>query len=325
MASAAKTITGILLFAKTESVSGEGAAVTGSTDAIRLAADRPAFNVQYTYDGARGQGNYTGGNVLRGPVQGRNTAGTVKIEGKGSGSAYSSTVVPPSLHPFILASGFSGSFASSKWTYKPTPLGTDLTTIAMAVYTRGEVWPISGALANMTITADNPGPAIFEFALQGILAQPADLASPPARKWFAEDILAPNNTNISLAIGSFTPVVRSWKYEHGLAINPRTNLNATDAHSGFQGGKREPKLTVTIEHPALSSYNPYSQIETAATQSVSLTVGSTQYNRFGITMSRAQIESFTLNADNDVATAEVVFAPAVSDNSSNDDVVLEFS
>lgn len=320
-----KSVVGLILFGKPEATYGAGpsSALTGSTDAIQTVLEHPVFDITYAYDGNRNGASFSGGNYRRGVSKGRTTEGTVKIEGKGAAATYTLAVTPPNIHPFLLASGLSGSLQGASWLYKPQPLDWTTTSASMAlnVYSRGELTPISGAVCTFTVGGADAGPAIFEFALQGLAGLPTTLASPPARTWIGSGTIPPNNSDIALTIGSFSPVVKSWTYDHGIEITDRMNLNAQDAHGGKALGRRNPTLKLTIEAPVLETYNPYNAQVSGTVAQVAFRVGTIANNRFFCSMSYAQIAELSQTAEGPEATMDITFAASVLDASSNDDVV----
>lgn len=323
--SSAKSVTGLILFAKNEATYNAGATVTGSLNAIQTVLDHPVFQIQYAYDGNRNGASYTAGNYRRNPTQGRSTAGTVRIEAKGTGSAYTIATPPPNIHPFMLASGMSASFEASSYVYKPTPLGTTPTSIALEVYSRGELTPVSGGYATFTAKGDTAGPVVFEFAVQGLAALPSTLASPPGRVWIASGVLPPNNANISLVLGSYTPVVRSWEYDHGLEITPRVNLNSVIANAGFALGRRSPTFKCTIEADTLANYNAYDSHASGTITAISLTAGNITGNKIAVSMPYSQLSDVQQSSDGPVALLDLTFVPSVQNASSDDDVVWTWS
>lgn len=323
----AKSVTGLIVFAKNESVynAGPASALTGSTDAIQTILEHPVFDIKYSYDGNRNGASYSAGNYRRALTKGRMTEGAVKIEGKGAAATYTLSVTPPNLHPFILASGMSGSLQGASWIYKPQPLGSTPKSLAMNVYSRGELTPVSGAYCSMKIDGSSPGPAVFEFTVKGIAQIPTALASPPARVWIGSGTLPPNNTDITMLLGSFSPIVRSWTYDDGLEIVDRVNLNNQDANAGKAIGRRKPMLKVQIEAPLLSDFDAYTVQSAATITAISFTVGSVANNKFTISMPYCNLTEVAQTADGPVALLDLTFEGSITDASADDDLVLTFA
>lgn len=324
--SSAKITTGLLLFAKNEASYAAGATFA-ATDAVQVAMELPVFQQKYNFDGNRQGGNWSGGNIQRTGPGGRYTEGTVRLEGKGigSGSTYSAGTRPPNLHPFLLASGLTGSLSASGWLYTPLPLGVTPTSLALAVYGRGELLNVSGAYANMTFGAEGAGLTMFEFALQGLCSDITDVAasSIPARTYSAAGVLPPKNEGVSLTIGTYgTAKVRNYSYEHGLAITPRININESTGHAGFAIGRRNPSLSLTIEADELANFNAHEVWRAGSTFDITLTVGTVAGNRFRIRFPNAQISNVEAATDEPVALWNLTIQPSVSSPDASDDLQL---
>jgi hypothetical protein len=323
--SSVKSVTGLLLFAKNEASYGAGANFA-ATDAIQVAQELPVFNMQYNFDGNRQGAQWSGGNIRRTGPGGRTVEGTVVIEGKGLGSAYGVNATPPNIHPFLLASGLSGSVSASGWLYRPVPLGTQPKSLALNVYDRGELLPVSGAYANMSFAAEGAGLTMFTFAVQGLCADITDVSNPPTRTYTAVNVLPPKNEAVQFVIGSYSSAkIRNYSYTHNLTITPRINLNEATGHAGFAIGRRSPELTITIEADALATFDAYQAWRDGDTFNVELTVGTTANNRFLIRFPQAQISNVERANDEPVALWNLTLTPAVSGPDSSDDVELYWS
>lgn len=324
--STVKRVVGLIAFAGTETTYGEGASLTGSLHTIQCAQEFPTFQIQYASDGQRGGANWSGGNVRPVGPSGRTTQGTVIMEGKGAGTAYSLSVTPPSLHPFLLASGLSGSLSASAWVYKPVSLDTVPKSLAMNVYGQGELLPISGAYCAMTFAADNPSVTLFNFDVQGLCGDVTDVAVPPARTFPAHEVQAPRNQSVSFAMGAYvTARIRSYTYEHGLEITPRINLNSSTGHAGFVQGRRKPVFNIVVEADDLASFDPYLAWKNATTYAMSLTVGSVANNRFSINFDQAVITGCERSSDGPLALWNLQVTPYVSIPDADDDLRLVFN
>lgn len=324
MAAAAKLVTGFILFAKNEATYGVGAALAGATDAIQLASDFPVFNIAYGVDGSRKGGQYTGGLLKRVAPSGATIEGKVKIEARGSGSAYTATAQVPNLHPFLMACGMSCSYTAGTNVYKPSPLGTADNSAAMNIYDRGEFTPVSGAVGTWTLTAGDSGPAYFEFDLKGLPGTPTDLASPPARTFLNAGILPPKNESIALTIsGSSGFVCRNWSYEHGIEVSPRTNVNAASGHNGFAMGRRNPVFKCQVEGIAVATFDPYAKYADGSNMPITLTVG-VATNGYTLSLPQAQLTGVSKAADGPVAMWDLTWTPYCTQPDNDTDLVLTF-
>lgn len=320
-----KSIEGTVIFARSESTYLAGAAMTGSTHAIEIVEEFPQFTLNYAFDGSRGGAAYSRGQYSRAAKFGRTTEGTIKLVGRGLGAAYTTASVPANLHPFILASGFSGSCESGEWIYKPTPINTQPTSLAMEIYTANEKWNCSGSYANLTIDGTDASKTHWEFAVQGMLGIPEDLVSLPLHDIQAGDVAIPTNSDIDFTVDGYSgSVVTSWRYEHGLELTPRMNLNSPNAHQGFIAGRHNHKLMVTIERPTFTDFDAYDSYTSSSLATVSLTVGTVANNRFTIQLNKAQITALTPAADGTKAVLELEFMGSVQ-TPTDTDVQITFN
>lgn len=322
-----KTTTGMILFADVESTYGQGAVLTGSADTIQVAMELPLFNIEYSFDGSRQGAQYSAGNLQPAGPNGKTTSGTVKIEGKGLGSAYSNTAAGhvPNLHPFLLSAGMSASFQSSTWVYKYTPLGTDYQSIALEVYDRGEKLPISGAFSNMKVTGENGGITIFSFDVKGSAGSISDVSSPPARVWYGQSTVPPVTDHINMNIGGFSAgIVRKFDFDAGIDLTPRLNINTSGSHAGFVINRRKPVLNVSLESTALSTMDAYTSWSNSTATAVSFQVGSVNTNKFSFSFPQASITKVERANDGAVALWNLSITPYVSAPDTTDDLTLTF-
>lgn len=318
-----KNIVAMGLFLRVEASYGAGAAVTGSTDAVKLIEPKPEFSIEYGYDGARPSPQGTAGTQRRVAPSVRSTKGTISVEACGRGLAYTSVITPPGLHQLFLASGFSGSLQASQWVYKPGPVSAAPTSLAGEVYNRGEKRVISGAYCDMKASSDGALPTVFAFDLQGIIGLPSTQASPPDFLLLTSGTLPPKNENIALTIGGVSSFkVRSYSFELGRELIPRVDVNASGALAGFAPGRRNPKLTVTVEAVALSTFDPYASFSNGTATAVSFTVGTVAGNKFTYSFPQAQIMAVAEPADGTVALWELQFDCPCSTPTTDDDLVI---
>lgn len=318
-----KTVLAHGVVAKLESTYSGSTTFSNSTDGV-LVAERAEFQLAYATDGTRPYAQASGGR--RRPVlpTGRTAEGTVRVEVQGGGSAYTSSSVTPH-HAFLLASGFSGSYASGEWTYTPAPVTTTPSSLALGLYEAGELTTVRGAYCNMTLTIDGPAPAVYEFAVQGIAGNPAT-TSLPAITYAVEDVLPPNATDLQLSINSVTGwVARSISFDLGREVNPRTNINNAAGHAGFLPGRRNPTLTIVVEARSLATFDPYTARANGTTTAVSFQLGSTTGNTITYEFDNAVIIGVEKQEENGGALWSLTFDLPVSGPTENDDIVISYS
>lgn len=321
-----KNVLALAILAKTEASYGAVTSVSAATDGIHI-VDHPEFTLSYTYDGSQGTVPGTAGVFRRNAPSGRFATGKVKIYAKGLGNPYSTGSTPPSIHPFLLASGLSGSYAAGVYSYQPyalSPNPVSGSSVYIEAYRRGEKWPLTGGYCTFTLGTSNAAAPIFEFDVSAVTTIPTD-AAPPTPVYPATSVVPPKAENVTLSIGSWTSAkVRSVKFELGRELHARTDIASLAGHAGFAPGARKPKFTVVVESPALSVFDAYTNMSNATVLPVSLTVGSVSTNKYQLLMSQSILTNVNPQEDGPVATWELVFQPTTSTLTSNDDFVLNF-
>src|SRR5581483_7647925 len=144
------------LTGKLEASYGAGGAPSASTDGIQL-AETPQITIGYGYNGDRPAPPGTMGYQRRAQPNGRTASVPFKAEVKGAGAAYSSSVVP-SIHTLLRICGFDAAVTTTvgaeKWVYTPTPGPVGYGSGVFNAYARGELYPLTGAYADWTLTGD---------------------------------------------------------------------------------------------------------------------------------------------------------------------------
>lgn len=278
---------------------------------------------EYAFDGARGISPGTFGPTRRVGPSGRIANFSIPIEAKGAGTAYTaSSDTVPNMQNLFLASGISASMNANSWSFKPIPENVVPQSIALNIYHKGEVRPVSGAYASFTWGSDSAAPPIFDFALQGTTALPVDVTL-PAITYEADSVLPPKSENIRLVVnfgGAVSTLkVRSYNFDQGLGISPRLDLNVSAGHAGFARDKHESKYVVVVEAEALTTFNPESLWSAGTNGSINTIVGATDGNITELNMPQAQITNVTHGEDGSVATWEIEFTGYTSTSTAADD------
>jgi hypothetical protein len=335
--SAPKTRIAKGLMVKLESAYGTLPSMVVGTDGVQVAE---LFDPSPTagFDGARPDPPGTGGTQVRLAPQGIALAPTFKVEAKGAGAAYSSSVYPRDFHALLQAAGFvaTGSFTggAEKYTYVPGAPTAAPSSFGAEMYLNGttagtwERWRLNGGYCDWTYEAENGAESFFTFAGQGRLNEdPVEQAVGTAIT-YAHTVLPPTAAPLTLACdttGFATMAVRSLKIEGKRTITPRyPNENTVAGHGGFHPGRRAPVMTIVVEDPLFSTHNGWA-LWKAGTVLVNTTfqVGSTQYNRLKWTLARAQIMAPpTRSADGEIPLLEVALSLHTTTPDANDDVQL---
>lgn len=281
---------------------------------------------EYAYDGIHGTPPGTYGTQRRTAPSGLTSNFEIPVEMKGNGTGYSSEATGlPNVHDLLRASGLSGSYAANTWSFSPSPQETTPTSIALALYSRGEIRQVSGGYANVVFAADTAAPTIATFAVQGITKIPSDVTL-PSITYEADNVIPPKNENIRYTMNFGSSVtglkVRSYTLDLQREVAPRLDINATGGHAGFSVARRAPKMTVVFEAEALTTIDPESLWNVGTNGSVSLIVGSADGNTFEYTLAQAQIVNVVQGDDGPTATFEVEMDGYASTSDGNDDIAI---
>lgn len=316
MAYPAKLVNLSALLAKSEATYGTAVAVTSSADGQLLAlSDRypGLFTASYAYDGVVGVSPGNLGMLKRVPAVGRTAAGAIPMRAKGAGTTYAATALP-NIHTMLKLSGFDSTLNLGTYTYTPTPESTTYSSATMEAYKRGEKWTLRGVLGSWGFDIGSPGIPLHTFDVMGLLDAAIVDAAMIAPTYPTLSTSEPIAAGLALTIGSYiTPVVKSASFKMNRQLEPRLDLTSADAHTGFSPAGYDPEFRVTVESSALvyptasGGFDPYKMRLNAEQIAVSMTVGSTPYNRYTISMPQSQLKDFTFSNEGPVATTELVF------------------
>lgn len=324
------------LLVKAESSYLGGGSLSTSTDGIVLAQPVELARAYAAQSDRRATG--VGGWYRQAAPVGYVRSGTITVHPRGAGVAYSSgSVVPYDVHVLLTASGHTAAVTttggSERWDYTPTTGPSGFTSAVIQGYARGELVKVAGVYADLTITADGPGLPTFAFAFDGVEDMTAFADSSVPSITVNTTVVPPNAAGASVAIGSFTTAsVRRFAFAPKRARAPRFNLNTASGHGGFTLANREPEFTVSVEKTALVA-NPfhtaggldvYRLADAATPIALSVTVGTTQYNRWKVVCPQAQLVGIAESDDGGTAVVDLTFRPHQSTPYTADDYYIRF-
>lgn len=341
MPALAKSINVIGALAKLESTYGTAVSLTTTSDGFLLSLpDRSGIplNVGYAFDGRVG---VNPGNLSDLPLSapgGKSYTCDMPIRFKGSGAAYSASVVPPNAHLALQIAGFDAAVTTTttveKWTYTPGVVTSAYKSATFGLYSRGELWAAKGAVADWSFTFDNPGPPTHTFAVSMIANGDVTDVTLPSITYSGNSVDPPNANGITAVIGSFTTnaVVYSGSFRLNRAIEPRVALTSGTGHEGFVPGGYSPELTLQVEDTAFvgspyhttAGLDPIKLREAATKITVSVQFGSTQYNRWKLTLSNAQLSNVVPSSNGRAACWDLTFKPSASTPIALDDLSVVF-
>lgn len=316
-----KSIIGWGALVKNESSYAAGTSLSTATDGVQ-GVEPPVADIVYATSGERAAPPSQFGTLQYASPTGETIEGQITVEGRGLGSAYDSASKPPNIHSLLEGAGFTGSYASSTWTYTPVAAGTKAQSLGMEIYTRGEKFPVSGAFCDLSISTDGGTPLKFAFPFNGLPGTPSDVSLPSITY---NTTLPPKAENISFTWNDITDlVIRSWNLDYNREIAPRMDLAGASGSAGFAYGRRAPVMSMTVEQTELSTWNPYDDIKVKTTSAFSLQIGSVQYNRYTVTGS-AQLIGVTKAEDGPTATWDLEFALVYPDGTTDADLFFIFN
>lgn len=311
-----------------------------TTDAVRFLKPRPLLKPEYLWDGARGIANGGYGRHVRAAPTGRHIKNTIRMEGKGRGAAYtSSSVKVPDVHDWLRCAGFdaanTATGGSEKWDFTPTAPTSTPAAQTTWFYGEGEVWKVNGIYADLTITGDGTGIPVWEFPFAGALVtSPAD-TSLPSLTYTVPTVVPPTCAGVSYTLGNLTAgIVKSFAFKMNRVYDtPRQNQASSNAMSGFCPGPRDPELEVVLEatslqgspYTATSAYDPWALVANATSGlAFSMTVGSTQYNRWKLIFGQCQVVSSEPVEDGSKAMRKLLIKPYVTGDQDLSDLTIRF-
>lgn len=343
MPAAAKLINVLGALAKIETTYGTSVALTTTTDGLQLSfPDRNVgapLTISYAFDGKVG---VNPGNMSDLPLAtpgGKSFTGDLPVRFKGFGAAYSAANKPSLADILLRISGFSSTLVttsgSESYTYAPQSVTAAYASASMGMYARGELWPLKGVIANWGYTFDNPGPPTHTFSISGIANGDVTDVTLPSITYPNLTVEPPTANGIAMVIGSFTTnaVVYAGSFNLNRTIEPRVALTSGTGHEGFIPGGYSPEFNVTVEATAFvgspfhtsAGLDPIKLREAATKITVSVTFGSTQYNRWTHTLSNAQLYNVQPSANGRAGCWDLTFKPSSSTPISLDDLSVVFN
>lgn len=326
------------LLLKEESTYGSAVALSASTDGFRMFSenrDGVLFERTIAYDGNLGETDATFGPTKRAAQAGLAVQGNIPGRARGAGAAYSASVVP-NVHRLLKACGYTASVTttggSEKWDYALDAASATPTSLTMELYALGDKWPVTGAIMSPSFTFDSKAPPVWTFATRGIYGTVVDSAV-AAPTYPTDTIVPPLANSVTFVMGSFTTNAivygGSWNMNRSID-NPRVPI--TSDHLGFLGRSYAPTATVVIEATARvnspyhtsAGLDPELLVTSGQNFAFSLTFGSTQYNKWKLSMPQAQATAARHVVRNGVACWEVDVAGYNSTGSTSDACAFVF-
>ena len=284
----------------------------------------PAFN--YLYDGARGRSPLGGHLSGVGPT-GRGMTLALAAHMILPTAAYSASV-QPSLLRLMRYCGFDQDLTANVYTLTPESGAWSAgDSGSFSIWTMGELWSMAGAYGTFSVEADGPVIPTWNFDFQGIgNSLMSDVTPVPAITYLNAAKKPLKALGITLTIGGYAVgIIRSFEFTLNRELAVRANENLAGGHQGFTPGNIAPRLSVTLERIALSTFDPYSLMEAGTVQNTHMQFGSTQYDKWKLTMATAEIVSVEKDEDGPTALWVIEIDGKSSTPGLNDSAVFLFN
>lgn len=318
-AAAAKLVTVFGLLGKVEASYAASTSLASATDGILLAAEAVGA-ISWVHKGEHAPAAWAGGVYLSAAPSGRAVKLPVKIEARGAGATYTTAVVPPDLHTLLRCSGHAATLAAAAYTY--TPVSTGFDSGSFAAYARGELFSINGAYADMSFAIDAGGFCVFDFTIDGLMSDPTDVTLPTITYNTTQPAKA---ESLAVAIGAWSaPTVKKLTFKKGFVVGPRLDMNQA-GHAGFACGRRKPELVITVEEPAIATFDPYAAWKAGTTEAISFTIGSAANNKMTFNAAQGQITDVKASAEGPVGTLDLTISCNMTLGGANDDYKITFA
>ncbi len=282
----------------TESSYGGGGTIELSEDGVRMREEVLA-TISYLTDGGRGEHPSTGLRLKKGVPSAREISFAPSFLIKGSGAVYSATVFPE-VHRILRIAGWDAAVevgaGVETWTYVLTALSGSPSSGFGDGYGRGQKYSFTHAYADMGYVVEAGGYAVMSADIRAVMdAVPTDVSLPSITY---SSVMEPKAHAAVLSIGDFiTPVWTQFEFQQGRVIESRMGGNATIAHVGFALGRNDPRIIIDLEATALvgspfhtsAGLDPGALYNAATEISISLQMGSVQYNKWTHTFSACQL------------------------------------
>jgi hypothetical protein len=208
----------------------------------------------------------------------------------GYGASYSS-VNAPSIDPFLRAAGFSAAYTTASVTYDPSDAPVE--GLTAVIKKDGKQYKSLGCIVTSWSIVANAGEyPIFNAELAGF-APATSITEVSIGTVVLPSTLPPLFENATLAIGSYTPVVRGFEIAGTNTFATRGDGRGTNAHAGFRVTRRMIEFRPRAEHADITNWNPEGDWLASTKRALDMTIGSTQYNKYSFDADDSRVVAFS--------------------------------
>lgn len=297
-----------VLFAKVEGTQGVDASPVASTDAIIVFdfdnGNEVDINERDDQGVALGNQQEVGGKARMNM--------TFMTEMRGSGVA---GTVPQGDSALWKACGFKETVAGgSSVTYDPRSASFESATIYANI--DGVLSAVLGAIGNVEISLVSGETAKLNWTMNAPWVIPTDVAVPTTHT--VNTTLPPVAKNMTVLLDSFSPIIRSIKFNPNNVVTERDDLQSTYGIAGFQITNRNFDGEIVIEAVTVAAKNFWSLLDAGTLMALSVIIGTTAGNIITITASTVRIRNITWTENEGIALFTIPFQCVKSGDGNNE-------
>ena len=309
-----------VILAKIESAYGTDPTPTGTDNAILVE------NPSWAHEGLRmiDRPAVRGGSLgkLRKIYGGSLKQVSFACEMKGAGSAYSSSVrseIDVLLRASALAATVVTTGGSESVTYKPASSSHE--SITIYYYQDGTLHEMNGCRGTVSFSFEAGNKCMANFSFTGHEVTPVDAALPTPT---FDSTVPPPFLSASFAIAGYSAVISSLKFDMGNKLITPPNANASDGYGEIRIVDRDITGSFDPEHVTVATHDFIGRFKSGTTGALATgNIGSTQYNRFSISMPVVYYTDIAPGERDGIRTLDVPFGAIES--SGDDEVSIIFN
>jgi hypothetical protein len=308
-----------VIAARIEAVEGTAEAITVADSGI-LAIDCKFTADVKMYDRSNVQLN-TLSNLV--PIPGAQSGKIAfKVELKGTGIAYSSSV-KPAVGKFLQAAGFGETIVTTAGSETATylPASTGVPSLTIWLYEDGAVRKLRGARGTVKFSGKLGEPVFAEFEFTGIYDGAPTLAMITPT---FETQVPPVLMNATMTIDSYAGIAETFSIDMGNKIDLRSSMNAANGYISTAINDRNVTGKLDPEMVLAATYDFYTKWTSGNAGALNIgPISNGNYNKFAITAPKCVYKAVAEGDRNGVITADLDMALCM--NTGDDEIQIQFS
>ncbi|WP_027185648.1 phage tail tube protein [Desulfovibrio inopinatus] len=172
--------------------------------------------------------------------------------------------------------------------YRPATLSpADQPSASKRFFKDSHLWVIRGLRGTWALDCANGKIPTLSFTMTGLYGDPSDSVLPSP---VFTDLIGPVFMGAGLTIGSYTPVLESFKLDLGGDVQQRKDANHPEGMRAVYVGGRTPKGSIDPEADSLANFNVWSMWKNSTPGKLACTIGAAAGNRWRIEVPKATYE-----------------------------------